>query len=67
MATFLTVTEASRVLGVSPRALRNRHNTRGVGQRIGTQIVFTPSDLELLARWPWKVGNPQWTAKASPV
>lgn len=49
--------EAAEILGIPQQTIRNRHHSRGVGRKVGTVIVFTRADLDLLSDWPYRRGR----------
>lgn len=56
---LLTTADAARELGVSPQRVRQLAVSRGVGQRIGRDWVFTRRDIEVLHARNRTVGRPK--------
>ena len=53
-----SVAEVMAVTGLSRATITKRHRVRNIGRKVGPVIVFTHSELAVMAKWPYSVGRP---------
>lgn len=53
-----TTIEIARMTGLHTNTIRKRARSRGIGQKVGRDYVFTEEEVEMMKDWPYTVGRP---------